>query len=114
MLKLDALTECQLQKACREDVCNTPKQCKTEYLGQLACLQRRLRKTTEAFEGGQCFRDDVDNLLNVYEAIEQVGVGKIFSLDVSTPRRKRKMNEELFATTPITLPNRRVTRRSGM
>lgn len=114
MIEVDAYTKTVLQHLCKHDVQNTPQQCRKEYLGQLACLQRRLRKTTNAFRGGQYFRDDLDHLQHVYEAIKNAGVGNIFSLDVSTPKKKRKIETaDSFPTTSTILPNRRSTRRSG-
>ena len=60
-VSIGQLTDEQLKKLCMGSL-QTPKRCKKLYLHQLRVLLKRIHKTTNEAEGGECFRQDIDQL----------------------------------------------------
>ena len=59
LVSTEKLTDTQLKKLCAGNV-QTSKQCKRLYLHQLKVLLKRIQRTTNEAEGGECFRQDID------------------------------------------------------
>ena len=89
------LTSIQLKEQCKDDVHNSPKRCRAEYVRQLKRLISRFERTSSFRVAGQAFRDDMQRLEQDMQQVLDAGLSKIhdvtFTGSGSSAIRKRRI-----------------------